>query len=325
MQRFIITNGDSAAARIHGLKIADSILPWRDVLHDGPVRTHDDLASQSAERARFIAEFANEDPVQVVADFKARDDAFLQAIGQVERLELWFEHDLYDQLQLMQILNVIEQTDPEVPVYLVQTDDYLCEIADDVFADLSQQARCLSRVEKAYGAQAWQAFCASTPFEIERFLQEETVLPHIYGALMRLLEEYPDRVTGLPLSLTSALSFFDRQQTVRIVDLFRHMQTCETAKFMGDLSFAHHVERLLNGEMPLLAGEMMAMGTLETYRDFFMQEVALTPLGHKVMAGEENALSHIADNRWIGGVMLSSEQPYYYDAMAGRIVSSPYR
>lgn len=320
MQRFIITNGDSAATRIKGLESGATVLPWRDVLHDGPVCAHDDLPSQSAERARFIAGLANEDPMQVAADFKARDKAFLYAIGQT-RLELWFEQDLYDQLQLMQILHVIEQTDPSAPVYLVQTDDYLCELSDDAFCQLPMQAKCLSRDEKVYGAQAWQAFCATTPFEIECFLKQEGVLPYIRSALMRLLQEYPDSMTGLPLSMMYALSVLETQKKVKLVDLFRHMQTREAAKFMGDLSFAHHVERLLNGERPLLFGKMATMGTLETYRDFFIQEVTLTPFGEKVVAGEENALAHIADNRWIGGVYLSGDQPYFYDAAAARIVT----
>jgi len=321
MQRFIITNGDSAVARINGLEIAGTVLAWRDVLHDGPVCAHDDLASQSAERARFIAGFAAEAPAQIAADFKARDAAFLQAIGQ-KRIELWFEQDLYDQLQLMQILHVIEQTAPATTLYLVQADDYLCELSDDAFAQLPMQAKSLSGDEKTYGAQGWQAVCASSPFEIERFLQQEAALPYIKTALSRLLQEYPDSLTGLPMSMTYALSLFETQKTVKLVDLFRHMQTCESAKFMGDLSFARHVERLLQGKKPLLSGKMATMGRLETYRDFVMQEVTLTSVGEKVLAGEENVLAHIADNRWIGGVQLCGGQPYFYDAEAAQIVTS---
>jgi hypothetical protein len=35
----ILTNGDSATGAIRAAGIAGEILPWRDVLHDGPVPT----------------------------------------------------------------------------------------------------------------------------------------------------------------------------------------------------------------------------------------------------------------------------------------------
>ncbi|GGF67070.1 hypothetical protein GCM10011332_21470 [Terasakiella brassicae] len=38
MSRLIITNGDSTAQRI-----ADIVLPWRDVLHEGPALSCDNM------------------------------------------------------------------------------------------------------------------------------------------------------------------------------------------------------------------------------------------------------------------------------------------
>ena len=49
-------------------------------------------------RSRFGIEFG-----EIAADFAARD-AVLSAHSGFDRIELWFEHDLYDQLQLVQVL-----------------------------------------------------------------------------------------------------------------------------------------------------------------------------------------------------------------------------
>ncbi|MGI9511113.1 MAG: hypothetical protein ACR2QJ_17380 [Geminicoccaceae bacterium] len=37
MSDLVITNGDSAADRLRAAGCKAGILPWRDVLHDGPV------------------------------------------------------------------------------------------------------------------------------------------------------------------------------------------------------------------------------------------------------------------------------------------------
>ena len=50
-----ITNGDSAVERLRAAGADGDVLPWRDALHEGPVREGLDDAELRAERARFIA------------------------------------------------------------------------------------------------------------------------------------------------------------------------------------------------------------------------------------------------------------------------------
>ena len=53
--RLIITNGDSAVARMREAGIAGEILPWRDILHEGPVPAAPGLEELSSVRAQFLA------------------------------------------------------------------------------------------------------------------------------------------------------------------------------------------------------------------------------------------------------------------------------
>ena len=48
-ERLIITNGDSAVDGLRAAGIAAEILPWRDILHDGPVP---DLPLEELSRVR---------------------------------------------------------------------------------------------------------------------------------------------------------------------------------------------------------------------------------------------------------------------------------
>ena len=49
-----VTNGDAALAAIRGTGVEGEILPWRDVLHEGPVPAPATLDSLRPVRARFL-------------------------------------------------------------------------------------------------------------------------------------------------------------------------------------------------------------------------------------------------------------------------------
>lgn len=51
-----VTNGDSAAGRILQAGLSEEVLPWRDVLHEGPVPSGLSPEGLREVRARFIAE-----------------------------------------------------------------------------------------------------------------------------------------------------------------------------------------------------------------------------------------------------------------------------
>ena len=81
-------------------------LPWRDVLHDGPVPGGLTLQELSDVRARALAGFGfnGSDYDGIRAGFAERD-ATLENFRKHDEVVLWFEHDLYDQLQLIQLLD----------------------------------------------------------------------------------------------------------------------------------------------------------------------------------------------------------------------------
>src|SRR5512141_1110180 len=98
-----ITNGDAAANVLRRAGITDPILPWRDVLHEGPVPSGLSLRELSKVRAEFIAECGWGRLEEVTRQFNVRDET-LESSGADADVVLWFESDLCDQLQLCQVL-----------------------------------------------------------------------------------------------------------------------------------------------------------------------------------------------------------------------------
>lgn len=271
MNRLIITNGDMAAERIQTLQPEVTVLPWRDVLHDGPLGAFDRLEDQSVQRAAFIAKFADMALDDVTRDFDQRDQTFLQA-GSFDRVELWFEQDLYDQLQLLQIIDAACKQVPDVSLYLVQADTYLCELPDMAFAALPSHARLLTEAQKDYAVKAWAAVVSQDWSFAD---QGDALLEYVPSALKRLQAERQD----FPLSLYYA-SCPLLKGPMKVKEMFRAMQAAEEAKFMGDLSFYHLLKGFLSAPDALF--ESNYQDGME-YMDFFNLEVSLTDKGKEAL------------------------------------------
>lgn len=118
-----ITNGDSVVGTFRQVRFPGVYLPWRDVLHDGPVPQTVTLSELSDIRAQALASFGAGAYNEIRADFAARDQA-LESSGKHEEIVLWFEHDLYDQLQLIQLLDWFSNNGNGGKLSLIQIDSY---------------------------------------------------------------------------------------------------------------------------------------------------------------------------------------------------------
>ncbi|HKU45951.1 MAG TPA: DUF1835 domain-containing protein [Burkholderiales bacterium] len=226
-----ITNGDCAVA-VLSRAVSGTFLPWRDVLHEGPVRAGLSLEQLSAERARFIEEAGWGS--DVLKAFQERDRTFRQA-GTHDEIVLWFEHDLYDQLQLIQVLDGLADLRGP-PVSLVCEAEYLGEMTPQRAAELFALRSPVLRKHLQDAQAAWRAFRSPDPRAIESV--KTPSLPFLGAALRRHLEEFPwttDGLSRLERAILSALpSGFG--------PLFARVE--EEPKFLGDVVLRWHLERL---------------------------------------------------------------------------------
>jgi hypothetical protein len=107
-----VTNGDSTEVTLRETGLAPRIVVWRDVLHEGPVPAVSDAELRDT-RALFLAGADGADVDAARRLFEERDRTL--GGGRDGEYVLWFEADLYDQLQLAQILARLAElrVDPE--------------------------------------------------------------------------------------------------------------------------------------------------------------------------------------------------------------------
>jgi len=298
-----ITNGDCAVVIMEEAKIPGVFLPWRDILHDGPVPEGLSLEALSEIRAQFIIDCGWGSPKSIKDNFIARDNE-LKSYKNYEKIILWFEHDLYDQLQILQILDWFYQNaQSETELTIICTDQYLGMLKPAEMEALFQYEQSITEQHLVLASRAWSAFRSPDPKKWHDLLDlDSSVLPFLEGAIIRLMEEYPNCSNGLSRTAHQALMIIAEGEK-RPGRVFGRYQESEDGRFLGDSSFWLMLYELLESDPPLL--ELTQGGELTLPNP--NQELTITPTGSEVLSGSKNWLEMIKINRWIGGVHLTTD------------------
>ena len=293
-----VTNGDTVLYLFKKAGITGTHLAWRDALYEGPVPIAA-LEETSAYRASFASARGYGNPIKIIHDFERRD-AQLRRAPEFQEVVLWFEHDLYDQLQILQVLTALETLDLEPGrVSIVQSDHYLGTMTADELSPLLARRRTVTAATFRSARRAWERFTSASPLDLYVASKEDAIgLPFLRAALQRLCEEYPWTRDGLSRSQRQALEAV-AQGAARDEELFRRAQAREEAGFMSDGTFAKIIGDLQSAPAPLIESDGEAL--------------AVTALGRRILAGDADWLESAGIDRWIGGVHLHSSSIARWD------------
>ncbi len=314
-----ITNGDSAADLIKDAVFTGQILAWRDVLHEGPVPAGLELPQLSQVRGEYIAAQGWGTAHEIKASFAERD-GIMARFREHEEIVLWFEHDLYDQLQLIQLLAWFAQRERgATKLSLICLGEYpgihpfhgLAQLNVNQLAALFPVRHALSHKELNTGLRAWQAFTAPNPTELEKVLATNlTALPFLRKALLRHLQQFPSTFNGLARTEHQILAGVAAGHHSPD-EIFSFDQAQEEAIFMGDWTLWNYLKHLCEVPEPLLrveSGRQFLLPANIPLPEFQAQKLFLTEAGQAVQAGELDAIEWNGIERWLGGVHLQGEE-----------------
>ncbi len=321
-----ISNGD--ATDVPGTGLARRVIYWRDILHEGPVP---EVAPAELRRIRvdYLAGYDGVDRAGVMRQFTERDQA-LEA-GHDGEYVLWFEADLYDQLQLIEILaRLADLGVPAGRITLICIGEHpgiarfggLGELTAGQLRELPHTSACarLSPAALELATRAWGAFRAPTPEGLAAIAAARLGELRFLGeAFDRLGREYPATRDGLSLT--------ERRVLAAVADgapdagtTFMRAQARETRPYLGDSTCFARMQRLAEGPHPLLRldppGRPVQRAT----------PVLLTDTGVRVLAGQADQVALNGIDRWIGGVHLQGHHvPWRWDDGTETIVHLPDR
>jgi hypothetical protein len=334
-QVFHITNGDATAELMRSAGVAGPIIVWRDMLHEGPVPAGVPLPELSRLRAEYVASVTGSPLADVRGQFDERDGLLADAVA-AGQIVLWFEHDLYDQLQLLQLLDWLgSHGGPDLPVTLICIGAYpgvarftgLAQLTPAQLRTLAGHRHRVTGPEFALARAAWAAFRAPEPRTLYTLAQGDTAaLPFLRAALTRHLEDLPHTLSGLSRT---------EQQLVEVIrdgmkgpyEIFIAAQEREKAPFLGDATAWSLLRSLSSGPAPLLScasGDFAPPSGGLSDAAFLRQSMAVTDLGKEVVAGRRDWMAPHGIDRWLGGVHLLGTTPAWrWDERRGRLVAGP--
>jgi len=309
-----ITNGDGAGDLLKASGLGGDVLPWRDTMFEGPFPAGLDLAATSALRASYLGAVGL--PKDVVRrDFEARD-AKLRAASAYDAITLWFEHDLLDQLQLLQLLDWFADAGPDgMDLGLICIGDFagvdgfrgLGQLTPDQVASLAPRRAPVTADQLRLGREGWAAFRSPDPRAIERFLaQDLSPLPFMAAALRRHLEEFPAVTDGLGRTHRQLMQLIANGVTAP-VPLFVENMARESVLFMGDWSTFRRLDELFRVQDPLLVCRPFGVFRWPPkialpMAEFKEQKIELTDKGRAVLAGAGGGDPMRGFDYWLGGV-----------------------
>ncbi|MGE5749210.1 MAG: DUF1835 domain-containing protein, partial [Gemmatimonas sp.] len=252
-----ITNGDSAVVGMRAGGISGEIIAWRDILHEGPVPTGKSLGDLSRIRAEWLETQGFGEHNSLEHEFQQRDD-MLRRYTDFDEVVLWFEWDLYDQVQLIQILDFLAQdteadhTETGTALSIVSFAGYLGALEPVRFENLFVQRTAITQEMLNLGSKAWSAFTSDDPREIEKLAASNLEpLEFLGAALWRHLEELPSTLNGLSRSELQILQSVS-QGPLSFHEIFKRVANREDRIFCGDTVMARYIERMSLTETPLI-------------------------------------------------------------------------
>ena len=317
---FIITNGESAVSAIKNAEIKAEFLSWDDILHDGPVINKSSLKEISEIRAQFISDIGFSAEEEAQKRFEKRDN-LLQNINEYNEVVLWFEHDLYDQLQLIQLLHYFSLNGRPENLYLVCEDQYIGESSPELLTKNFNLKTKISDSVLKLGSKIWETFSGESPKELEKLLENKnSELPFINDAIKRLLEEFPSELNGLSRSENQILKIVEDESKTP-GELFKEFLSKEDPKYHGDWTVFRYIHLLCNLEHPLLK---YSNGTKnfppENEKKYFDEKIEITPKGREVLNNRKNNLSVNGIDKWIGGIHLNKNNIWIRKSSDGKLI-----
>ncbi len=326
-----ITNGDSAANIINASSVPGVVLPWRDPMHHGPCPAVASLAELSRIRIAYLTrEFGDEncDETLLSAEephgFSERDATLFRSID-FDEVVLWFEHDLLDQLQLLQLLDwFAQQGNSNLSLSLISIDHFdgiqefrgIGQLSAEQMASLYPLRKQVTKAHFDIAVMFWQAFCHSEPKALlsacKSLDSPVSQLPFLQASIMRHLQEFPWLRDGLTRTERQLLQLVDSGMT-NPIKVFTENMNFETCLYIGDWRSYSQIHQLCIAEQPLLACANGAMfeyppGVKHSLEQFGQQELVVTEFGREVLSGRQSVLKTLHRNSWLGGVHLCSEK-----------------
>jgi len=270
-------------AGLHG-----DFFEYSDPVCQGPLIKGEQQINARAEFLSNYVKLAGASVESIAAQLQADEEKLRHCAQQYQRVVLWFEHDIYDQLILARVLACFSAHKPPAILEIVSLNDYpgstrfigLGQLPPEALNMLWEKRVGITEHQLKLGHTVWDALCNSQPLKLNALLADKDIkqLPFMAAAINRYLQELPSIENGLGLCENLILQALAKK-SFTAGKLFAYVTgTLEPTPWLGDIMFWHILKNLSNTAKPviIIAGD-------EGDKDWHLKVVTLNQTGIEVL------------------------------------------
>ena len=311
-----ILSGESSAHTLGKSEIGGERFAFRDALIAGPTPTGLTSEDRRRVRAQHLSDAYGVDNKECERDLLLQEKTLASFPDHAE-VVLWFEHDLFCQVNLLYLLNWFAQRSlGKTKLTLICIGEFsgkenfrgLGELTADQLASLLDSRHEVTTAEMELAVAAWDAYCSPDPTAIEDVLRDNTsALPFLRAALDGHLARFPSVRNGLGRIENCGLELI-HSGLKEFVRLFPKFGDAEPVYGLGDFQFWLALKRLSDAREPLLGltNRRATNGKLDSDK---VRQTAfeITEKGEAVLKGEADFVAANGIDLWLGGAHLSEK------------------
>ena len=326
-----IHNGDSAAGTAKKSDISGEHLAWREALVCGPAPG--DLAPNEFRevRARHLADAYGANLEKAVQELRAQEEK-LARFSDHEEVVLWFEHDLFCQVQLIYLLDWFAQIElGQTRLSLICINEFpgvagfrgFGELNEDQLAALFPQRQEVTQTQLDLGSKAWRAYSSAQANGLIALLNSDTsALPFLQNALSKHLQRFPATDNGLGRVERTGLDLVAKGFS-NFKALFPAFARREPEYGFGDAQFYLELKRLADAAIPALNSTVADKQAAPDPAQMLLASFEITEYGKALLVGEEDFVRSNGIDHWLGGVhLVGSEASWRWDEEAQELLVS---
>jgi hypothetical protein len=323
-----IHNGDSTAGTLKESGFPGEHKAFQEVLMEGPTPGGILPDEFLQARARFLAE-AYELKLEEAEQNLREQEIWLRKFSEHAETILWFEHDLFCQINLVYLLDWFSRqstNDRKLSLICIGefpgVDDFrgLGQLSGERLASLFKDRHEVSEPELILASKAWAAYRSSNPKDVLRLIESDTsAMPFLESALRLHLSRFPSEKNGLGRIERKALNLV-ATGIVRFSSLFSQFSSDEPNYGLGDSQFWSVLRALGNAKEPLIrVNGMHVQKTGIKSTRYHTASLELTDFGRAVLAAERDFIEVNGIDRWLGGVRLVGSKVWRWDEGRGTV------
>ncbi|MBT8235158.1 MAG: DUF1835 domain-containing protein [Bacteroidia bacterium] len=302
-----ITNGDSFTERLKSLDIPGDIITWREMLCEG--KTESNVGSESFWKTRF--EFLNKNYKVTKTWFVEKTLKEYRSLcnhKQQDQIILWFEYDLFCQINMLAVISWLKSYRRHAEISLVCSGDEdesdrlygLNELSDEQLHRLYENRVALTQDDIEYADYVWQLYCSDNPIRLEHLSDFENYqFDYLSDAIKAHLQRFPSIKNGLNAIENKILALSEEEKPASKKELLGKVIKNQGVYGFGDTQY----ERMIGRLKPL-------------YTSF--NPVKLSKKGKQILEEKANFYSQLRDNdAYLGGALMYN---YLYNTESDRIL-----